>query len=57
MISTLKAEHLPSFSNRGPGELGNGLFNIVFTLLADCWKLLSDKVSILIMGSNSLFSD
>ena len=26
MISISKAEHLPSFSNRGPGELGNGLF-------------------------------
>ena len=30
MISISKAEHLPSFCNRGPGELGNGLFNIVF---------------------------
>ena len=26
MISISKAEHLPSFWNRGPGELGNGLF-------------------------------
>ena len=26
MISTSKAEHQPSFWNRGPGELGNGLF-------------------------------
>ena len=26
MISQSKAEHLPSFWNRGPGELGNGLF-------------------------------
>ena len=25
MISISKAEHLPSFWNRGPGELGNGL--------------------------------
>ena len=25
MISLSKAEHLPSFWNRGPGELGNGL--------------------------------
>ena len=25
MISISKAEHLPSFSNRGPGELGNDL--------------------------------
>ena len=25
MISISKAEHLPSFRNRGPGELGNGL--------------------------------
>ena len=50
-----------------PGELGNGLFNIVFYafifyivagffLLADCWKLLSSKVSILILESYSLFS-
>ena len=27
MISISKAEHLPSFWNRGPGELGNGQFN------------------------------
>ena len=27
MISISKAEHLPSFSNRGPGELGNGLLH------------------------------
>ena len=26
MISVSKAEHLPSFWNRGPGELRNGLF-------------------------------
>ena len=26
MISISKAEHLPLFWNRGPGELGNGLF-------------------------------
>ena len=26
MISISKAEHLPSFLNRGPGELGNDLF-------------------------------
>ena len=26
IISISKAEHLPSFWNRGPGELGNGLF-------------------------------
>ena len=26
-ISISRAEHLPSFWNRGPGELGNGLFN------------------------------
>ena len=26
MISISKAEHLVSFWNRGPGELGNGLF-------------------------------
>ena len=26
MISIPKAQHLPSFWNRGPGELGNGLF-------------------------------
>ena len=25
MVSISKAEHLPSFWNRGPGELGNGL--------------------------------
>ena len=30
MISISKAEHLPSFWNRGPGELGNGLFNVCF---------------------------
>ena len=29
MISISKAEHLPSFSNRGPGELGNGLFGLI----------------------------
>ena len=29
MISISKAEHLPSFSNRGPGELGNGLLCVV----------------------------
>ena len=29
MISISKAEHLPSFWNRGPGELGNGLFNFL----------------------------
>ena len=29
MISITKAEHVPSFSNRGPGELGNGLFKMV----------------------------
>ena len=67
MISISKAEHLPSFWNRGSGELGNGLFNIVFYafiiyivagffLLADCWKLLFSKVSVLILESNSLFS-
>ena len=28
MISISKAEHLYSFSNRGPGELGNGLFSL-----------------------------
>ena len=27
MIFISKAEHLPSFWNRGPGELGNGLFS------------------------------
>ena len=27
MISISKAEHLPSFWNRGPGELGSGLLN------------------------------
>ena len=26
MIFISKAEHLPSFRNRGAGELGNGLF-------------------------------
>ena len=31
MISISKAEHLPSFSNRSPGELGNGLFWIHLT--------------------------
>ena len=67
MISISKAEHLPSLWNRGPWELGNGLFNTVFYafiiyivagffLLADCWKLLFSKVSILILESNSLFS-
>ena len=30
MISISKAEHLPSFWNRGPGELGNGVFFIFF---------------------------
>ena len=30
MISTSKAEHLPSFWNRGPGELGNGLLARIF---------------------------
>ena len=29
MISILKAEHLPSFWYRGPGELGNGLFRVI----------------------------
>ena len=29
MISISKTEHLPSFSNRGPGELGNGLFGLI----------------------------
>ena len=29
MISILKAEHLPSFWNRGPGELGNSLFRVI----------------------------
>ena len=28
MISISKAEHLPSFWNRGPGELGIGLIRI-----------------------------
>ena len=28
MISISKAEHLPSFWNRGPGQLGNGLLNM-----------------------------
>ena len=31
IISRSKDEHLPSFGNRGPGELGNGLLQ-VFTL-------------------------
>ena len=30
MISISKAEHLPSFRNRGPGELGNGLLGSNF---------------------------
>ena len=30
MISISKAEHLPSFWNRGPRELGNGLLDTVF---------------------------
>ena len=29
MISISKAEHLPSFWNRGLGELGNGLFSTI----------------------------
>ena len=29
MISILKAEHFTSFWNRGLGELGNGLLNIL----------------------------
>ena len=28
MISISKAEHLPLFSNRGPGELGNDLLGL-----------------------------
>ena len=40
MISISKAEHLRSFCNRGPGELGNGLlktFTAVPTLRFKCW--------------------
>ena len=31
MISISKAEHLPSFWIRGPGELGNGLFSLAIS--------------------------
>ena len=33
MISISRAKHLPSFWNRGPGELGNGLLGIFFAPL------------------------
>ena len=33
MISISKTEHLPSFWNRGPGELGNGLLTLANTSL------------------------
>ena len=44
MISISKAEHLPSFWNRGPGQLGNGLLVSlsVFSLIeAICLKILA----------------
>ena len=39
MISLSKAEHLPLFRNRGPGDLGNGLLgsNFFTELSSFCW--------------------
>ena len=30
-----KADHLPSFWNRGPGKLGNGLLRVVSVSISD----------------------
>ena len=40
MISTSKAEHLPSFWNRGPRELGNSLLHLWYACSL-CCKVLS----------------
>ena len=36
MISISKAEHLTSFWNRGPGELGNGLLRYHYVIYMVC---------------------
>ena len=68
IISISKAEHLTSFWYRGPGELGNGLFNltsekVLATMLSDsyfCQTRSLDVVSapnlIVFSFFNSLFS-
>ena len=36
MISISKAQHLPSFRNRGPGKLGNDLFTAALSTTRSC---------------------
>ena len=55
MISISKAEHVPSFWNRGPGELGNGLLvYIPFKLgIWDINKVIAIIIIIIIIAQTS----
>ena len=46
MISISKAEHLPSFWNRGPGELANGLFGVKRVPSSPRWHFFNESMLI-----------